>query len=89
MQHEMLQALIGAAVIDVGFRKALLNGSRRTVLTTFSLSREEIDAVMAVRADSLEQFAGQLDDWLCKTQGVIEPPCLVFHPKPSTFVKAL
>jgi hypothetical protein len=89
MQHEVLQAVIGTAVIDPRFRKALLNGSRRRILAPFELSREEFDAVMAVRADSLEQFASQLDDWLCKTQNVIDPPSLAFHRQSPLFSKAI
>jgi hypothetical protein len=89
MKHEVLQAVIGTAVIDTKFRNALLNGSRRNVLIPFKLSREEFDAVMDVHADSLEQFASQLDDWLCKTQGAIDPPPLAFFPQSHSFVKAL
>ena len=76
MTHESLQAVIGTAVIDAEFRKALLNGSRRFVIQRFNLSREEFDAVMGVRADSLEQFAGQLDRWIQHAQGKMEPPAL-------------
>ncbi|MEW5717819.1 MAG: Os1348 family NHLP clan protein [Chloroflexota bacterium] len=76
MAHESLQAVIGTAVIDTEFRKALLNGSRQRVIQRFALSREEFDAVMRVRADSLEQFAGQLDQWILRAQGRAEPPAL-------------
>jgi hypothetical protein len=89
MKHEVLQAVIGTAVVDTNFRKALLNGSRRNVLAAFKLSREEFDIVMSVHADSLEQFASQLDDWLCKTQGVIDAPPLAFHRQSHSFIKAL
>jgi hypothetical protein len=89
MKHEVLQAVIGTAVVDTNFRKALLNGSRRNVLTSFKLSREEFDAAMAVHADSLEQFASQIDDWLFKTQGVIDAPPLAFHHQSRSFIKAL
>ena len=76
MLHESLQAVIGTAVIDTEFRKALLNGSRQRIIQRFNLSREELDAVMRVRADSLEQFAGQLDQWISHAQGKMEPPTL-------------
>ncbi len=55
-----LQVLIGTALTDTGFRKALLNGSRRRILQTFPLTGDEIESIMAIRADSLEQFAGEL-----------------------------
>jgi hypothetical protein len=80
MLHESLQAVIGTAVIDTEFRKALLNGSRQRVIQRFNLSREEFDAVMGVRANSLEQFAGQLDQWILRAQGKMEPPTLVALP---------
>jgi len=74
MAYESLQAVVGTAVIDSGFRKALLNGSRRRVISAFNLTHEEVDAVMGIRADSLEQFAGQLDQWICRAQGRAESP---------------
>jgi hypothetical protein len=86
MPHESLQAVIGTAVIDTEFRKALLNGSRQRVIQHFNLSREEFDAVMRVRADSLEQFAGQLDQWILRAHGRMEPPSLsALSPYPPTF----
>ena len=86
MLHESLQAVIGTAVIDTEFRKALLNGSRQRVIQPFNLSREEHDAVMRVHADSLEQFAGQLDQWILRAQGRMEPPTLRALPSyPPTF----
>jgi hypothetical protein len=82
MLHESLQTVIGTAVVDSEFRKALLNGSRRYVIQRFNLSRDEFDAVMGVHADSLEQFAGQLDRWILRAQGKMEPPTLVALPRP-------
>ncbi len=76
MAYESLQAVVGTAVIDSGFRRALLNGSPRHVISTFNLSPKEIDAVMSIRADSLEQFAGQLDQWISRAQGSTDPPTL-------------
>jgi hypothetical protein len=84
MPHESLQAVIGTAVVDSEFRKALLNGSRRYVIQRFDLSHDEFNAVMGVRADSLEQFAGQLDRWILRAQGKMEPPTLVALPRPWT-----
>ncbi len=76
MAYESLQALVGTAVIDVGFRHALLNGSRRSVIQSFDLTREETDAVMAIYAETLEQFASQLHRWILKQQKQVEPPAL-------------
>ncbi len=77
MPYESLQAVVGTAVIDTGFRRALLNGQRRQVVQSFNLTNEELDAVMAIRAKSLEQFAGQLDLWIAQAQGKTEPPALI------------
>jgi hypothetical protein len=56
----VLQTIIGTALTDSGFRHGLLNGSRRRILQSFPLSTNEIELIMAIRADSLEQFASQL-----------------------------
>ena len=77
MAFESLQAVIGAAVIDSEFRNALLNGSRRRVVTNFGLTSEEMNAVMSIRATTLEQFAGQLDQWVSRKLHRVEPPELV------------
>lgn len=60
MRTQSLQMLIGTALIDPGFRRALLNGSRRHVLQSYPFTGEEIERMMAIQADSLEQFAGEL-----------------------------
>jgi hypothetical protein len=56
----VLQSLIGAALTDNNFRLALLNGSRQRLLSSFPLTGEEIETIMAIRADSLEQLAGEI-----------------------------
>ncbi len=76
MAHESLQAVIGTAVIDSDFRQNLLTGSRHRAIANFGLTREEVDIVMGIRADSLEQFAGQLDRWIARAQGRPEPPAV-------------
>jgi hypothetical protein len=85
MTHESLQAVVGTAVVDSMFRKALLNGSRRHVIQSFNLTNEETSAVLAIRADSLEQFAGQLDQWIATTQGRRELPQLILPKRAPTF----
>ncbi len=76
MAYESLQALIGAAVTDSEFRKALLNGSRSHAVKNLDLSDDELAAVMAIRAETLEQFAGQLDQWIMKKLDKVDPPTL-------------
>lgn len=77
MAFESLQAVIGTAVVDSEFRQALLNGSRRRVVTEFGLTTEEMNAIMSIRATTLEQFAGQLDQWIMRKLHRVEPPDLV------------
>lgn len=81
MAIESLQALVGAAVVDESFRSALLGESRRQSISTFDLSPEELNAVLEIRADSLEQFARQLQKWVLTTQGQVEPPALTAAPR--------
>jgi hypothetical protein len=48
------------ALTDTAFRERLLNGHRHEVLATLSLTEAELQAVLAVQADTLETFAGAL-----------------------------
>ena len=73
---ESFQSVIGHAVIDTEFRKGLLNGKRRYLLDDFNLSPEEVEFAMGIRADSIEEFACQIDSWISRSQGIIEPPAL-------------
>ncbi len=79
MSAQSLQAIIGNALIDDDFRKALLNGSRRRVLQSFELTGEEVEAIMKLPGDSLEQFAGELHELLLQSQGQRE-----FSPLPTS-----
>ena len=76
MAFEMLQAVVGTAVIDSDFRRAILSGSRHSAIHQFDLSREERDAVLSIQADTLAQFAGQLDQWIMKQENRLEPMAL-------------
>lgn len=77
MSYHSLQAVIGSAVVDSEFRKGLLNGSRLRIISNFNLTPEETNAVMGIRAETLEHFAGQLDRWMTtQAGGKAEPPSL-------------
>ena len=76
MPFESFQSVIGNAVIDTEFRKGLLNGKRRHILSAFNLSSQEVEFAMRINANSLEEFAGQLDSWISHEQGMVEPPAL-------------
>jgi hypothetical protein len=80
------QAIVGTALTDATFRKDLLNGSRLRVLQSFDLTGEELEAIMAIRADSLDEFAGALHSLLLQFQGQRELaplPHLSGHPSAS------
>lgn len=84
MPARSFQAVVGTALTDTTFRKDLLNGSRRRVLQSFDLTGDELEAIMAIRAESLEEFAGALHTLLLQTQGQRELaplPLLVRYPR--------
>ena len=60
MPTSRIDELVWMALTDSTFRKRLLNGHRREVLATLSLTEAELQAVLAVQADTLEAFAGAL-----------------------------
>ena len=64
MFYPALEEVVGNAIVDREFRAGLLNGKRARLLRRFDLSPEETQAIMNIRADSLESFAGQLNRWI-------------------------
>ena len=84
MTYERLQSLIGTAVIDAEFCRALLNGGRCQAIESFHLTPEEAAAVMAIRANNIEQFAAQVHHWILDQQNAPEPPPLVLPDKASS-----
>ena len=64
MFYPALEEVVGQAIIDREFRAGLLNGKRARLLSQFNLTPEETQALMSIRADSLESFAGQLYGWI-------------------------
>lgn len=64
MSATALQTLIGTALIDREFCKELLNGRRPALLTEFDLTEEEREVVLAIKVDSIQEFAVGLYEWL-------------------------
>jgi hypothetical protein len=60
MPTRKIDELVWMALTDSAFRERLLNGQRREVLTTLSLTEAERQVVLAVQADTLDAFAGAL-----------------------------
>ncbi len=55
-----IDKLIWKALTDAAFCEGLLTGRRRELLATLDLTSAEREAVLAVQADTLEEFAGAL-----------------------------
>ncbi|HID87672.1 MAG TPA: hypothetical protein EYP55_09905 [Anaerolineae bacterium] len=68
MSHQALQAIIGMAIVDREFRQALLSSSEEAV-AGFDLAPEEFQAVTAIKAETFEEFAGELHKWIVSTNG--------------------
>ena len=58
MPTRKIDELVWMALTDSAFREQLLNGRYREVLATLSLTEVEKQAVLAVKANTLETFAG-------------------------------
>lgn len=59
-----LEEVVGTALIDPEFRAGLLNGQRARLIAQFKLTPDEQQAVLSIRAESLQAFARQLYMWL-------------------------
>ncbi len=69
MQHKALNQLICAAVVNDSFRKTLLRDPAQAISKgyygqKFTLSIEEQKMVVGIRAQKLEDFAGQVYQWM-------------------------
>jgi len=60
MPTRKIDELVWMALTDSAFRERLLNGRRREALTTLNLTEVEQHVVLAVKANTLETFAGAL-----------------------------
>nr|MBC7244867.1 hypothetical protein [Chloroflexota bacterium] len=63
MTTASLSQIIGTAVIDDGFRSALLSNPKRA-LAQFNLEANELRSIASIRANTIEQFAEQLIVWM-------------------------
>jgi hypothetical protein len=55
-----IDELVWRAFTDPSFRRGLLNGHRRELVEAMGLTGKEREAALAVKAESLEDFAGAL-----------------------------
>jgi len=60
MPTHRINELIWTALTDPTFRECMLNGHRREIVDSFGLTETERQILLAVKADTLESFAGAL-----------------------------
>ena len=65
MSKQAVQAVIGRAVTDSMFRDMLF-ATPEKALTGYDLSGDEVHALKAIDAESMETLAGSLDDRISK-----------------------
>lgn len=65
MAHEMLQELIGMAIVDPDFRRTLLDKPGRAI-AELDLTSEEALAVASIRSSNFQGFASQLNNWIVR-----------------------
>ena len=67
MSKEAVEAVIGKAVLDSEFREALF-ANPEEVLAEYDLTEEEVAALRAIDFETMESFAGTLDERISKMQ---------------------
>jgi hypothetical protein len=88
--HPNLQLLVGKAGLDRTLCAGLLNGNRGQVISKFDLSAVEEEAVLAVEATSLQEFARALQDWIERQNGYPgEARVYATRPAPARALAAL
>ena len=68
MSTESIQAIVGTAITDKQFMHDLLNSRRESAISRFDLTPEEHSVISKIEANSIEQFASQLDEWLLRRE---------------------
>jgi hypothetical protein len=66
MSKQALEAVIGKAVMDSEFREALFADPDKA-LEGYELAEEEVAALKAIDAETVESFAGTLDERISKS----------------------
>jgi hypothetical protein len=65
MTKEAVEAVVGKAVLDSEFREALF-ANPDEALAEYDLTEEEITALRAIDFETMESFAGTLDERISK-----------------------
>ncbi|MEK6256229.1 MAG: hypothetical protein N2C13_02785 [Chloroflexota bacterium] len=56
-----INAIVAKALLDQEFKAAILNGHRKDKLNEFGLNDQQKAAVMAIKANNLDQFIHRVD----------------------------
>ena len=83
MSQMALHTLVGTALTDPRFCHDLLNGRRHTLLADFNLTDEEREVVLAIQAESIREYAIQLNEWLNQKSPISHPNTAVAMPYSS------
>ena len=83
MSQRTLQKVVGTAIIDRQFRTDFLDGGRQQLLAQFALGEEETALLLGIQADTLEEFAAELQHRL-GSEGLVpqSPPLYRSHSWP-------
>jgi hypothetical protein len=65
MSREAVESIIGKAVLDSAIREELF-ANPEEVLAGYDLTEEEVAALKAIDAETMESFAGTLDERISK-----------------------
>ncbi len=68
MSNLNLEVLVGRAVISKQFKAGLLNGHRAELIQEYSLEPDEVAALMAIRADTIKEFAMAIEQFMAHRQ---------------------
>jgi hypothetical protein len=61
MSSRSLNELVSRAVVSDEFRAGILNGKRAELLRGFNLEPDEVAQVMAIRANTLQEFSAAIE----------------------------
>ena len=64
MSIEGLRGLVGQSVISDEFCRGIMNGQRAELIARFDLDPDEVAALLAIRADTIYEFAVALEKFL-------------------------
>ena len=75
MNHKALNQLLCAALVNQDFCQTLLNNAAEAISTgylgnKFNLTLAEKDLLLTIHARTLEDFAGQVSDWIASDKPI-------------------